>query len=317
MRGQKKIAVVVPAYNESHLIDQVIQTMPDYVDRIYVVDDNSQDDTAAKVVSQIKNGKLKNLELISLPVNTGVGGAIVRGYRRAVKDGMQVVAVMAGDAQMDPKDLARVLDPVITGEADYVKGNRLFTGEAWKIMPKSRYLGNAILSLLTKASSGYWHVADSQTGFTAISAEAIELLPLYRLYSRYGYPNHILVMLNIFNQRVKDVPVRPIYNVGEKSGIRLLRVIPSLAWLLFKSFVWRMWQKYVIRDFHPLVFFYSLAFLLLGASVPLFIRVIIIWFTTNNIPPINALAVMFTIITGVQSLFFAMWFDMEYNKQLR
>ena len=246
-----------------------------------------------------------------------MGAAIVCGYQQAVEDGMQVVAVMAGDAQMDPDDLANVLDPVIAGEADYTKGNRLFTGEAWKLIPKHRYLGNAFLSLLTKISSGYWHLADSQTGFTAISSETIALLPLYRLHPRYGYPNHILSMLNVFNRRVKDVPVQPVYNVGERSGIRLWRVIPSLSWLLFKNFVWRMWQKYVIRDFHPLVFFYALAFLLLGTSLPLAIRLIWRLLETNNLPAINTLAFMFTAITGVQSLFFAMWFDMEYNKDLR
>ena len=317
MRGKKKVAVVVPAYNEGGLIGRVIQTMPNYVDRIYVVDDNSQDDTVAKVRKQIKRGRRKRLALIHLEKNSGVGAAIVRGYQQAVEDGMQVVAVMAGDAKMDPDDLANVLDPVIAGEADYTKGNRLFTGEAWKLIPKHRYLGNAFLSLLTKISSGYWHLADSQTGFTAISSETIALLPLYRLHPRYGYPNHILAMLNVFNRRVKDVPVQPVYNVGERSGIRLWRVIPSLSWLLFKNFVWRMWQKYVIRDFHPLVFFYALAFLLLGTSLPLAIRLIWRLLETNNLPAINTLAFMFTAITGVQSLFFAMWFDMEYNKDLR
>jgi len=316
MRGKKKIAVVVPAYNESALIGRVIQTMPAYVDRIYVVDDKSRDNTVAKVKNHIKRKDRKGVTLIRLEKNSGVGAAIVHGYRQASMDGMHVVAVMAGDAQMDPEDLGHILDPVINGKADYVKGNRLFTGEAWKIIPKHRYLGNAFLSLLTKISSGYWHLSDSQTGFTAISAETIRLLPLERLYPRYGYPNHILAMLNVYNQRVEDMPVRPVYNVGERSGIKLWRVIPSLSWLLFKNFIWRMWQKYVIRDFHPLVFFYLLAFLLLGASVPLAGRMVLRWLETNNLPPINTLAFMFTAITGVQSLFFAMWFDMDYNKDL-
>jgi len=317
MRGKKKIAVVVPAYNEENLIGRVIKTMPDFVDRIYVVDDNSKDKTVDKVRSYIKTSRKKRITLILSEKNSGVGRAIVRGYQQAARDGMDVVAVMAGDAQMDPEDLINIVDPVVSGEADYTKGNRLFTGEAWKLIPKHRYLGNAFLSLLTKISSGYWHLADSQTGFTAISTVTIKLLPLYRLYPRYGYPNHLLAMLNVFNQRVKDVPVRPVYNVGEQSGIRLWRVIPSLSWLLFKNFVWRMWQKYVLRDFHPLVFFYFLAILLLGTSIPLFGRMIVRLLETDNLPPINTLAFMFTAITGFQSLFFAMWFDMEYNKDLR
>lgn len=312
----KSIAVVVPAYNEELLIGRVIETMPDYVDSIVIVDDQSADETVAKVEHSIQQG-FKKVHLLRQEKNSGVGAAIVRGYQYAAENGMDVVAVMAGDAQMDPDDLIKIVQPVVRDEADYTKGNRLFTGEAWKIIPKHRYLGNAFLSLLTKASSGYWHLADSQTGFTAISAKAIALLPLYRLYPRYGYPNHLLAMLNVYNQRVKDVPIRPVYNIGEKSGIRLWKVIPTLSWLLFKNFIWRMWQKYIIRDFHPLIFFYALAFLLLGASLPLGIRIVFAWDRTGNIPPINALALMFTLITGVQSLFFAMWFDMEYNKDLR
>ena len=316
MLSKKKIAVVVPAYNEEKLIDIVIKTMPKYIDAIYIVDDCSTDKTRSRVRGLIK-GKEKRIKLIELEKNSGVGAAIVRGYRQAISDGMEVVAVMAGDAQMDPNDLKHILLPVVEEEADYTKGNRLFTGEAWKVIPKHRYFGNAFLSLLTKISSGYWHLADSQAGFTAISANAIKMLPLEELYPRYGYPNHMLAMLNVYKQRVRDIPIRPVYNIGEKSGIRLSRVIPSLSWLLFKNFMWRLWEKYVIRDFHPLVFFYMLAVLLLGASIPLLARMMIIWIETNNLPPINTLAFIFTAITGWQSLFFAMWFDMDYNKNLR
>lgn len=317
MLAKKKIAVVVPAYNEELLIERVVKTMPALVDRIYIVDDCSTDATVKKVQDIQKNKIGGRVRLVQLEKNSGVGAAIVRGYREAMADKMDVVAVMAGDAQMDPEDLVNVLRPVVDGSADYTKGNRLFTGEAWRIIPKHRYLGNSFLSLLTKISSGYWHVTDSQTGFTAVSTEALSLLPLYRLYPRYGYPNHILAMLNVYNQRVRDVPVKPVYNIGERSGIKLWRVIPSLSWLLFKNFIWRMWQKYVIRDFHPLVFFYALSFILLGGSVPLFGRMLLRWMETGNFPPINTLAFMFTAITGIQSLFFAMWFDMDYNKSLR
>jgi glycosyltransferase involved in cell wall biosynthesis len=311
------VAVVVPSYNEEHLIEQVVNTMPDYVDRIYIVDDASTDDTVAKVQRMVKKVGQQRLRIIEMPKNSGVGAAIVRGYQEGIKDKMDVMAVMAGDAQMDPDDLEHVLMPVISGEADYVKGNRLFTGEAWQIIPRYRYLGNAFLSLLTKISSGYWHIADSQTGYTAISLETAEMLPLEELFPRYGYPNHILAMLNVYRRRVRDVPVRPVYNIGEKSGIRLWREIPGLIILLTRNFLWRMLQKYVIRDFHPLIFFYLMAVLLLGASVPLFARMVLRMVETGNVPPINTLTFIFTAITGLQSLFFAMWFDMEYNKELR
>jgi glycosyltransferase involved in cell wall biosynthesis len=314
---KKKIAVVIPAHNEEKLIGQVIGTMPDFVDVMYVVDDASTDNTAGLVNKLITKEGKKRLRLIQLEKNSGVGAAIVRGYKEGIAQKMDVMAVMAGDAQMDPHNLEDVLRPVIEGKADYVKGNRLFTGEAWQIIPRYRYLGNAFLSLLTKISSGYWHLADSQTGYTAISIETAKMIPLDELFPRYGYPNHILAMLNVYNQRVKDVPIRPVYNIGEKSGIRLWREIPGLTLLLSRNFLWRMMQKYVIRDFHPLVFFYIMALLLLGASVPLFARMIWRWIQTANIPPINTLTFMFTAITGLQSLFFAMWFDMEYNKDLK
>jgi glycosyltransferase involved in cell wall biosynthesis len=318
MLEDKLIGVVVPAHNEEKLIGRVIETMPDFVDRIYVVDDCSSDGTRDRVGSYLSQEPLDGrLELLCHAANHGVGKAIITGYRRAAEEGMDAVAVMAGDAQMDPAELERLVRPILCDEADYVKGNRLFTGEAWDLIPRYRYLGNAFLSLLTKIASGYWHVADSQTGYTAISAETIRLLPLEKLYSRYGYPNHLLVMLNVFGQRVRDVPVRPVYNIGERSGIRLWKVIPSLSWLLVKCFLWRLKEKYIIRDFHPLVFFYVLAFFLLFISVPLFARMILRWVSTGRIPPINALAFMFTVITGMQSTFFAMWFDMEYNKSLK
>jgi hypothetical protein len=138
------------------------------------------------------------------------------------------------------------------------------------------------------------------------------------MYKRYGQPNDLLVRLNIFNLRVRDVPVTPVYNIGEESGIRPLRMIPKLSWLLLRLFLYRMWQKYVIRDFHPLVFFYGLAFSLLLVTVPLGLRVFYRWWiSVGTIPSINALAWMSGTIAGLQSLFFAMWFDMEYNRDLR
>jgi len=320
LRG-RRIGVVVPAYNEETLITRVLSTIPEIVDYVVVVDDASLDETTTRVREfQARENHHYKLKLIQHEINRGVGTAIVSGYHDAMGAGMDVVAVMAGDAQMDPHDLERVVGPVVDGEADYVKGNRLFTGEAWHLIPHYRYVGNAFLSLMTKIASGYWHVADSQTGYAAISAEAIRTLNLDNLYPRYGYPNHLLVMLNIYNMRVRDVPVRPVYNIGEKSGIRLWSVVPRLSWLIFKWFLWRMKEKYVIRDFHPLLFFYGLAFFLLALSVPLFLRVFIVWAREGFgliFPRVNLLAFMFTSIMGLQSLFFAMWFDMQHNAHLR
>lgn len=313
----KTIAVVVPAYNEEKLIGRVIDTMPSLVDRIVVVDDCSRDSTAA-VVEQYREHDPERIVLVRHAVNEGVGGAIASGYIWCRDHGMDIAVVMAGDAQMDPADLPALLEPVASGAVDYAKGNRLFTGEAWKLIPRTRYLGNSALSLLTKVASGYWHVADSQTGYTAINRRALETIDWTRTWKRYGQPNDLLVRLNIYSFKVRDVPVKPVYNIGETSGIRPLRIIPRLTRLLTRLFFMRMFEKYVIRDFHPLVFFYAIGLLLGVVAAPLLLlRMLCVWWSVGSIPEINALALMISLIGATQFLLFAMWFDMEYNKDLR
>jgi len=315
MYHEKRIAVVIPAYNEEKLIAKTIASIPEFVDHIIVVDDASKDETV-DIVSRLAQNS-ERFSLIRHKTNQGVGGAIVTGYKIARDLKIDVTVVMAGDAQMDPNDLIPVIEPVASGSADYSKGNRLFHGEAWSMIPHYRYLGNSCLSFMTKIASGYWHIADSQSGYTAISLFALEKLDLCKIYRRYGMPNDILIMLNQFGFRVRDVPVRPVYHVGEKSGIKVFQVIPKISFLLFKGFWRRLFFKYVIKDFHPLVFFYLLSFLLLFASVPLTIRLFYIWAMTGDIPDINAMSLIFTLISGLQTLFFGMWFDMDYNKNLK
>jgi len=312
----KTVCVVVPAYNEEKLIGRVLETMPHYVDKVVVVDDKSIDKTA-EIVSKAAEQSNGRIILIQHSKNQGVGGAIASGYKWARDNQIDVTAVMAGDAQMDPADLPNLLGPVVTGQVDYAKGNRLFTGNAWQAIPKIRYLGNSYLSLLTKIASGYWHVADSQTGYTAINLRALEILDLDKIYKRFGMPNDMLVKLNIYNFRVRDIPVKPIYNIGEISKIKLRKVMITLSWLLLRDFLYRLKEKYIVRDFHPLVFFYMFGFLFSLATIILFIRVFYIWFTAGQIPHINALAAMFSFISSVQFTLFAMWFDMESNKELK
>jgi len=312
MVHEKLICVVVPAHNEETQISKVILTMPEYVDAIVVIDDASTDQTVDVVKAEIQQSK--KVHLITHPSNQGVGGAIASGYKWARDHEMDVTAVMAGDGQMDPDDLVKIIEPVASGDIDYSKGNRLFFGDAWKMIPHYRYLGNSFLSLMTKISSGYWHLADSQSGYTAISLTALKRIDPDCIYKYYGMPNDLLIKLNQHDFRVCDVNIKPVYNVGEKSGIRLTKVIPRISWLLFKGFWKRLFFKYVIRDFHPLVFFYSLSFFLFLISIPLTFRLFYIWYSTGNIPDMNALALIFTLISGLQSAFFGMWFDMEYNK---
>jgi len=255
--------------------------------------------------------------LISHEINRGVGGAIASGYEWCRDQDIDIAVVMAGDAQMDPCDMPAILDPIVVDEVDYTKGNRLFTGDAWHLIPKWRYLGNSVLSLLTKIASGYWHIADSQSGYTAINLKALKTIDWDQMYKRYGQPNDLLVRLNIYNFRVKDVPIKPIYNIGEQSGIKPGKIIPKLSILLFKLFLWRLFHKYIIRDFHPLVFFYGSGLFLLPTGFLFGIYLIVRRLFYGPIQATSALFAAFLFITGLQFLLFAMWFDMEYNKEFR
>jgi glycosyltransferase involved in cell wall biosynthesis len=313
MYNGRKIGVVVPAYNEELLIGKVIETMPSFIDKIVVVDDCSKDNTFPIVLSYAEKDTDRIIP-IRHKVNQGVGGAISTGYKWCRDQSMDATVVMAGDAQMDPADLPSLLDPVINNEADYSKGNRLISGEAWKSIPRIRYLGNAMLSLLTKIASGYWHVADSQTGYTVINLKALKTLDLDNIYRSYGMPNDMLVKLNIFNFRVCDVQIKPIYGIGEKSGIKPLRMIPKLSWLMVKFFLYRMVQKYIIRDFHPLVFFYFTGFSMFLCGLVFGLYLFFYRIFVGAVEATSTIMSVFLFITGMQSLFFAMWFDMDYNK---
>lgn len=316
MYNNNSIAVVIPAYNAEKLIGKVIETIPEYVDKIVIVDDKSEDKTM-EMVETHQRQQSPRIVLLKNETNQGCGGSLAKGYQWARDNAIDVAVRMDADGQMDPQDMPALLEPIVHHHADYTKGNRLFTGEAYRKIPKLRYYGNAILSLLTKIASGYWHVADSQSGYTAMNRKVLETIDWDKMYKRYGQPNDLLVRLNIYNFHVKDVAVTPVYNIGEKSGICLRVVIFTISGLLWNLFWWRLKEKYVIRDFHPLVFFYLLGFGLLVVSGALFIRLLLFWTQSGHIPPINALAWMFSFSLGFQSLFFAMWFDMQYNKDFR
>jgi glycosyltransferase involved in cell wall biosynthesis len=290
--------------------------MPPFVDTVVVVDDASRDDTAT-IAESLSAAVRADLKVVRHEQNLGVGGAIVTGYRRILEDGIDVVAVMAGDGQMAPEDLQAVVEPVVNGEADFVKGNRLFYEYAWGTIPKYRYVGNLLLSLLTKFASGYWHIADSQSGYTAISRAALARLNLGGLYRRYGFPNDLLLKLSVVNARVRDVPVRPLYNVGERSGLRVWRMIPVVSVLLLRGFFWRLMHKYVISNFHPLVLFYFIGLPLLLAGSGLGLALVILRILLGPVAPTSALLAALMIISGMQLVLFAMWFDYQESQQLR
>jgi glycosyltransferase involved in cell wall biosynthesis len=311
----KAVSIVIPAFNEETLLSATLSGIPEFIDRIYVIDDASRDGTVGVAHSAAAGDE--RITVVVHEKNRGAGAAVVTGYQRALAEGADVVCVMNGDNQMDPLELTELVLPVVRDEVDYAKANRLFTGEAWTLIPHYRYLGNALLSLITKIASGYWHVADSQAGYTAINRRMLELLDLENVYPRYGYPNDMLVHLNVWSARVRDIPSRPIYGIGEKSGIRLRSVVPRISWLLMKGFFWRMGHRYVIRDFHPLVFFYMAGFFsgLIGIALASYA----VGEHYSGHPPNAGTAILVALMLTFSVLFslFAMWFDMETNKDLR
>jgi glycosyltransferase involved in cell wall biosynthesis len=315
MYRDKRIGIVVPAYKEETQIERTLRTMPDFVDRIIVVEDCSPDATA-DIVARVAETD-DRVVLIRHIVNRGVGGAISTGYVWCRDNDIDIAVVMAGDGQMDPADMPNLLDPVVEDRADYTKGNRLVTGEAWKNIPHSRYLGNSALTFLTKIASGYWHVTDSQTGYTALNKKALHLLPLENIYPRYGMPNDFLVTLNIYSMRVADVPVNPVYGIGEKSGIRPGRIVPRLSLLLLRLFCRRMVHKYIIRDFHPLIFFYAFGLLLIVPGAVFGLLLLITRIQDGPVAATSALFAVFMFVSGLQALLFAMLFDMEANRDLK
>jgi len=227
MYRQLRICVVIPAFNEEDAVAGAVLSVPDFVDSIVVIDDASTDATKERVPS--------NATVIRHTVNRGVGAAIATGYRYAMEEGADIAVVMAGDGQMDPCDLPPLLDPLVDGRADYCKGNRFAHKELLVQMPNIRVLGNALLSLATKVTSGYWQLFDSQCGYTAIRCETLAQLELDKLFPRYGYPNDMLAHLHCVNARVKDVPVRPIYGPSWKSGVRWHTAVYPVGFVLLSS----------------------------------------------------------------------------------
>jgi glycosyltransferase involved in cell wall biosynthesis len=311
---EARIAVIIPTYNEETQIRGVLTTLPSFVDDVVVVDDQSRDGTVEVVEKCAADDP--RITLIQLPENRGVGGALSAGYLWAVDADVDVAVVVAGDGQMDPDEMIDVITPVLDDRADYTKGNRLTEPSAWRAIPRVRLFGNSVLSLLTKVVTGYWSIADFQSGYTAAGRYALQHIDWARLYPRYGFPNDVLVHANIAECRVADVPITPIYGVGERSSMKVLKVIFTIAMLLFRRFWWRLAVKYVLRDFHPLVFFYLLATVTGAAAIGLFVRLIWLWPAMGSVPEMTALALAFMAITSLNSTFFAFWMDKEANSAL-
>jgi glycosyltransferase involved in cell wall biosynthesis len=321
-RGQT-VAVVIPAYNEEGFVGDVIRSIPGFVDRIYVVDDDSTDGTWEEILACVEPAddsipavKADGGQMASrvVPIrheeNRGVGGAIKTGYRRALKEGMDATAVISGDGQMDPAILERFLEPVVEGEADYTKGNRLRSADLHAEMSRWRLTGNVLLTFLTKTASGYWKMTDPQNGYTVISLSALEALDIDALYDRYGFLNDLLVTLNAHGFRVADVPMKAVYG-DEESDIRYSRFVPRLSALLFRRLLWRLKVKYLVVDFHPLVLLY-----LLGSTGLLATLGYGVWLATTTASSVGVGLLLLLVLFNASLVVAAMVYDMRHNEHL-
>lgn len=259
MYRQQRVAVVIPAYNVAKHVERVIKGMPEFVDDIIVVDDASLDRTA-EVLDGVEDSRVT---VLRHAVNQGVGGAMVTGYKFALGRGAAVVVKMDGDGQMDPWYLAELLDAILVDGYAYAKGNRFLNGEELSRMPKIRLIGNFLLTFFTKLTSGYWNVFDPQNGFVGIGAGVLRKLPLDRLARRYFFENDMLIHLNVLRAKVKDVAIPARYG-EERSSMRLSYVLATFPVYLMRRFCYRIYQRYVLRDFSPVAVFWVFGTLLLG-----------------------------------------------------
>jgi glycosyltransferase involved in cell wall biosynthesis len=238
----KKIGIVTAAYNEERFIAEVIENMPSFVDKVYVTNDASTDSTG-NILSNIASDRLV---VINHKQRMGAGAATLSGHKKALEDGMDVIAIMAGDGQMDPAILDKILDPVVEGKADYSKGDRLSVPQHKNGMSAWRVFGNFLLTHLTRIASGYWHISDPQNGYTAISRDVLERIDLNKVETGFAFENDLLVKLHVCGARVADVS-HPARYRGERSKIKYLHFMVSTSWLLLKDFLWRLRVEYVRR----------------------------------------------------------------------
>ncbi|MEW5758314.1 MAG: glycosyltransferase family 2 protein [Candidatus Omnitrophota bacterium] len=312
MYRDKRIALVIPAYKEEKLIKPTLESMPSVIDSVYVVDDKSPDNQNAVIMQCAKSDS--RIQLIKHSVNQGPGAAIITGYKAAIKENFDIVVVVGGDNQMPLDELSRFLDPIVDDCADYVKGNRFMVkGNAFEDMPKIRLFGNTLISLMTKISSGYYHIFDVVDGYTAINKQALLAIDWDKAWKKYGYPMDFLMRFNIEGFRVIDVPRRAIYLPNERqSQIKGFSYALSVSPMLFRNFFYRMFYKYIFSNFHPLVFlfFFGMIFCLTGLGIGSYI--LFMKFFNNIIPSAGTTVICSLFVSiGIQSIFFAMFFDMQ------
>ena len=314
MHRGKKIALVIPAHNEERLIGPTLDAVPETIDQVYVIDDGSTDQTR-QIVARYARADPR-VELLEHGENRGVGQAIITGYERSSQDGHDIAVVVGGDNQMPLNQVEDLLDPLIDGQADYTKGNRfLMADTGLEDMPWTRMIGNALISIMTKMASGYFKIFDVVDGFTAITRRAIDLIDWGKAWKGYGYPMDFLVRLNAYGFKVKDVPRRAIYLEGERqSQIKGFRYALRVAPMLVRDFFWRLFVRYLVRDFHPLFFFYLFGLILFPLGVLYGGYLVYQQWIGEGVSGPRSVVCALMIIMGIQFQLFAMLYDMQESE---
>lgn len=313
MYKKLKIGVAVPAYNEEKLIEKTLATMPSFIDHIVVINDCSKDNTL-KIIERIQK-KDKRIFIIDNKENRGIGYSLTHGLKRAASLGCDRVAVMAGDAQMDPALLAPMLNNMEKRDLDFIKGNRFMHFDALKSMPRYRRFGNIIVTILTKFATGYYSIFDTQNGYVVYTKDVIDRMPWHLIGERYEFENTILIGLSIIDAKIGDFPMPAIYG-EETSTIKLFSTTIRVLKSLFKGFGQRIYYKYILYGFHPIALFLCTGLLLLlcGIFGSLWLAVDRIF---NDITPTSGtvMLVILPIILGVQLLLTALVMDVIEEKR--
>ena len=240
----KRVAVVIPSFRVLSHILGVISVIGPEVWRIYVVDDECPDRSGDYVEASCTDPRVVVLRHV---INQGVGGAVMTGYRAAIIDGAEVIVKVDGDGQMDPALIPNFIRPILAGEADYTKGNRFFNIEDIREMPKIRLFGNAVLSFMSKFSSGYWDIFDPTNGYTAIHTSVAQHLPFDKISNRYFFESDILFRLNTLRAVVVDIPMSAKY-ADEISNLKITNIVGEFFLKHLVNFIKRIFYNYYLRD---------------------------------------------------------------------
>lgn len=294
---EKQIWVVIPAYKLTQEVINLIESIPPIVSKVVVIDDACPDKSGNLIEKLCKDSRVSvhyNQE------NLGVGGAVKKGYKIAIENTAEIVIKLDGDGQMDPRNIPKLLAPLLNHEADYTKGNRFYTLNSLKVMPKKRLIGNSILSVMSKFSTGYWNIFDPNNGFTAISRNALENLDLSQISDSYFFESDMLFRLYCNRAVVQDVPMNSIYG-NEKSNLSISKITFEFIFKHLRNSIKRFFYAYILRDASVASLELPLGFVLLIFGVG---NSIITWLnsSTTGIPnnPGTVMLSGLAILTGTQ-----------------